>query len=100
MPNINYIKYFDKTEKDLIIYNNFEIIRKDIIEKLRDNIKDMNSFLLECTLTDNKIIINYPDDWNQNQKFVSVIGELNYDKNLITEYILINRSPNIKRNCL
>ena len=95
-PNINYIKYFDKAEKDLIIYNNFELIRKDIIEKLIDNIKDMNSFLLECILTEGKIIINYPDDLNQNKKFVSVIGKLDYDKNFITEYILIFNKKNDK----
>ena len=95
-PNIKYIKYFAQTEKYIIIYNDFEIIRKDIIEKLIDNIEDMNSFLLECILTEGKIIINYPDALNQNKKFVSVIGELNYDKNFITEYILILNKKNDK----
>ena len=96
-PNVNNAKYFEKVEKNIIIYNDFEIIRKDIIEKLIDNIKDMNTLLLECIFVDEKIIINYPDTLNEN-KFVSVIGKLNYDKTFVTEYILIYNSKKDKQN--
>ena len=96
-PNVNSAKYFEKVEKNIIIYNDFEIIRKDIIEKLIDNIKDMNSLLLECIFIDEKIIINYPDNLNGN-KFVSVIGKLNYDKTFVTEYILIYNSRTDKQS--
>ena len=85
-PNIIPFKYLNEL---VFIYDNFEIIQKEIIEKLLKKEKIINNYYLDCIINDNKIIINYPENSNE-KKFVTVIGKLEeYDKSFITEYILI-----------
>ena len=94
-PNIiqkNYIN-FEKLQKQIMIYNDFELIKKDIFEKFNENANKMNNYYLDCFLSEEKIIINYPDNLNSN-KFISVIGTLDYSKSFKTEYILIYDSKN------
>ena len=97
--DLNEYEYKENFEPDIIplnylnesiyIYDKFEIIQKEIIEKLLKKEKILNNYYLDCIINDNKIIINYPDDLNGN-KFVTVIGTLEEnDKSFITKYILI-----------
>ena len=50
--------------KNIMIYNDFELIDKDTINLFVENIKEIEKFYLECTLNYGKIIIHYPDDFN------------------------------------
>ena len=85
-PNIIPLNYLNES---IFVYEKFEIIQKEIIEKLLDKKKLLNTYYLDCIINDNKILINYPDNLNE-KKFVTVIGTLKeYDKSFITEYILI-----------
>ena len=72
-----------------MIYNNFEIIEKETIKLFINDIYKYNEYYLECTLNEGKIIIHYPDNFNGENKYVSVIGSLNNENTFITEYILI-----------
>ena len=99
LPNVIQANYFDKTEKQIMIYNDFELIRKDIFEKFIDNINKMKEFYLECFLGENKIIIKYPDNLNVN-KFLSVVGTLDYSKVFKTQYLLIYENKNDRTNHL
>ena len=76
-------------KESIFIYDKFEIIQKEIIEKLYNKEKILNNYYLDCIINDNKILINYPENPN-GKKYVTVIGSLEeYDKSFITEYILI-----------
>ena len=97
-PNLIQKKYFDKEEKSIFIYDDFEIIERYIIEKILDNINQLDDCYLECKLIEGKIIIDYPDNLN-NKKYISVIGIINDEKTFVTEYILIyNESFNKKKH--
>ena len=85
-PTIIIVKYLNNS---MFLYNSFEIIQKEVIEKIVDKKYILDNYYLECIFNDNKIIINYPENSNE-KKFVTVIGKLkDYDKTFITEYILI-----------
>ena len=81
------------------IYDNFELIEKDIIKLFIDDINKINDFYLECTINEGKIIIHYPDNFVENQ-YSSVIGKINKDYSFITEYILIYKNKNEKKTHL
>ena len=72
-----------------MIYENFEIVSKDIIElfvgKINENIKNY----VKCTLQENKVFINYIQGFQKNKFFVSILGKLNNESTFINEYILI-----------
>ena len=86
-PDMNSIKYFDNPERFVIIYQNFEIFQKDIFEKIIDKNYISESNLLDCIFNNGKIIINLPE--NLNNDIISIIGKLNNDETFLTEYILI-----------
>ena len=92
---------FNKTDicNIIMIYDNFEIIEKDIIKLFIDDINKLNDCYLECTINEGKIIIHYPDNFVENQ-YASVIGKLDEDNSFISEYILIYKNQNVKFNHL
>ena len=94
IPNLIQKNY---SEGNIFLYDNFEIFHKDIIEKLID-IKQINNFYyLDCIVNEGKIILNYPDNSNENKnKFISVIGSINNEKTFMTEYLLIYKEKNDK----
>ena len=92
-PVIN-IAYYDNSQKNILIYNNFELLFKDIIELFIKDISKINHCYLECFIVKGKIIINYSNNLNKNQ-FVSSIGIINNENTYIEEYLLIYRDSNI-----
>jgi len=89
-PLIFTIKYFDNQSQELdslYIYNNFEIIEKEMIESFI-NINESSNYLCKCFFEKGKIIINMQN--NLNKKIISLIGSLeNYYHYFLLEYILI-----------
>ena len=92
MTIINYLDNQIQKINSLYIYNNFEIINKEIIKSLID-ISEDKCFLCECFFEKGKIIINIPK--NLNNKIISLIVSLdNYFHKFILEYILIYNNEN------
>ena len=88
VPNFSQIKYFDNSHqiKQIMIYDNFEILNRDLARKFMDKNLNMEQLFIECYIIDNYIIINIPNKIKEN-KFISLIGE--YKNIFITKYILI-----------
>jgi hypothetical protein len=85
-------------EKDsLFIYDNFEIIDANILDKFVKNYKN-NKILVECIFNEGKIIINLPKELNENM-FVSLIGYIKEGEfnNFVLEYILIFPNETYRR---
>ena len=99
-PDIIPVNYFDKTENTIMIYNNFELFEKEIIGQFIYDIYEMDSYYLECTLNEEKIIIHYDEKLNGNNKFISIIGILDNDNTFVTEYILIYKNKKEQINHL
>ena len=84
------------------IPNNFEIIPKNFIDKFKDN----NNNLLpeqnfdEIQIIDSFLLINLPYDSNGSGKYISLIGELNYDISLEIKSALIYYQKIQKREIL
>ena len=90
-----------KAQKCYMIYDKFEILEREMAEDLINGIYrtyGINGFTtiygkesnyLKCDLNEGKIIIHYPLNFNGNDKYISVIGQLNYENNFLNEYILI-----------
>ena len=94
-PTMIIVKYLNES---IFLYNTFEIIQKEVIEKILDKNCILNNYYLECIINENKIIINYPENSNE-KKYVTVIGKLeDYDKTFITEYILIFENKDKQKN--
>ena len=107
-----------KSEKSYMINDKFEILEKEMAEDLINGINKANRILgffeissgesnyLKCFINEGKIIINYPENFNGNDKYISVIGQLDYENHFLNEYILIYNDYssqsrhifNIKRN--
>ena len=87
LPIIN-VSYYDNSKKDIMLYDNFEIFEKEVIELYIDNIYEMNNCCLECVVSKGKIIINYRNYLNEKQ-YVLTIGELKNENTYVTEYLLI-----------
>ena len=72
-----------------MIYNNFDIIHKDITKLILGNKPINKSNLVKCIFINHKIIINLPNYLND-KYLVSVIGILDYkDNGFISKYYLI-----------
>jgi len=77
----------------IIIFDNFEIVSKDIFELFVGKINEKKGDYLKCTLQENKILICYPKIY-KNQFYISIIGTLNSEATFINEYVLIyKKSP-------
>ena len=71
----------DNSKLQIMIYDNFEIFEKNILELFVDDINGNENNFLKCFFCEGKIIINYP--YNINKNYVSVIGTLNKKNNFI-----------------
>jgi len=78
-----------------MIYNNFGIIDKKILELFIGNYKNDN-LLAKYIINNDYIIINLPNYLNK--KYISLIGSLDYDKNISIEYFLIFNNDNDRKN--
>jgi len=97
--SLNYYDNIEGKQNDsLMIYNNFEIIDKNILNLLVQNTIICKKNLTKCIFNNGKIIINMPNNLNNN-KIVSLIGILDpYYNIFIVEYILIYNNENIRDN--
>ena len=89
-PDIKSFNYFDKSEKNILIYDNFQIIHEDLVKKMNiiNSINNNYYYIVECIIKEGKITINYNDNLND-KKYISVIGILNEQNIFMTEYVLI-----------
>ena len=94
------IYYYDnniKENKTLMIYNNFEIIKKNIIELFIRRFENTD-ILAECFFNKGKILINIPNHLNNNH-FISLIGTLdNYFNNFKLEYVFVYNKETDRKN--
>ena len=81
----------------IMIYENFEIISKDIIELFLGKINENINNYLTCTLQESKIIICFPQRLGNNF-FISLLGKLNNENTFINEYILIYKKSSSQSN--
>ena len=89
-----------KTGKAYKIYNKFEILEREMAQDLINEIYrvysiGMNTIIatennyLKCEINEGKIIIHYPQNFNNNNKYISIIGEIENDNHFLNEFILI-----------
>ena len=97
-PSITTInKYVNNIQDEpLLIYDNFEIIEKKILNNYVDIYENENLFS-ECIFNDGKIFVNLPNYLIQN-KFISLVGCLDeYYNYFIVDYILIYNNENDRK---
>jgi len=108
-----------KTGKNYYIYDKFYLLEREKAQDLINGIYISYGFgmigkysheinYLKCIINEGKIIIQYPQNFNGNgnTKYISAIGELNYENQFLNEYVLIyedyisqtNHINSIKRN--
>ena len=93
--SINYYDYDKKQNSPLYIYDNFEIIEKDIFDLFVEKRKTENNNLV--IFNNNKIIVNIPP--NLNNKFVSLIGAFtNHNDSFNIEYIMVYTKEEDRNN--
>ena len=96
-PEIISKQYYDCKENinnSIMIYDNFEIIDKKIIELFIEKSYENNNIMAECYFNNEYIFINLPNCLNS-QNFVSLLGILDFDnKNIKIEYILVYNDDN------
>jgi len=78
-----------KEGKNSMIYDKFELLEREKAQDLINGIYGRENNYLKCSINEGKIIIHYPENFNGNNKYISVIGQLNYENHFINEYILI-----------
>ena len=104
--NIVSVNYIDQNQenKTIMIYNNFELINKDCLNKIiEDKYQSIiNSY--KCIFTDGKLIINinHPNESLGSEYPLSIIGILNGKNIFIPEYIIIyfseyKRKPHLEK---
>ena len=90
-------QYYDNSlEKSILIYEDFEIIDKQTIELFLD-INRIKNYLMNCIINEGKIMILYPDNFDQEKRGISVIGKLGNELNFETEYILVYENTEIRK---
>ena len=86
--SVNYSN--EKNEaKQIMIYNNFELIKENVIDEIIDPKYKKNIIHFPCIFHDGKIIINYPSKIFKNEVFISLIGELDAQNIILPQYILM-----------
>ena len=86
---LNYFDYKENKKNSIAAYHKFGIIGKPILELYlgKEKVKNNNK-LLECFFNNDYIIINLP--YNLNNKFVSLLGTLDFDdNNFKLEYFMV-----------
>ena len=98
-----------KEGKAYMIYDKFEILERELVQDLIIEIYRVYSMgintiiatennYLKCEINEGKIIIHYPHNFNDNNKDISVIGELKNDNHFLNEFILIYNDSS-SRSC-
>jgi ubiquitin C-terminal hydrolase len=99
MITIDYFGNIIKNKDSLLVYNNFEIIETKIMKMVIGTYENKD-ILCECLFDKGKIIINMPNNLNNN-KSISLIGSLdNYYNYFILEYIFVYNNENDRINHL
>ena len=92
------VKYYDSNnEKCVMIYNDFELIEREIIELFVD-IDRIENYLVKCIINEGKIMILFSKNFDQEKRGISVIGKLSNELNFVTEYILVYDNVGIRMN--
>ena len=95
-PDIIQACYCDETNKSIFIYD-FDLFEEKVIKLFIDDLSKLKDYYLDCTLIEDKIIINYPDNLN-GKKYISIIGTINSEYDFETEYLLIFNDKNSQNN--
>ena len=92
------IKYYNNndTEKNIMIYNDFELIEEKTIELFVD-INLIQNYSKKCIINEGKIIILYPSKFDQEKRCIATIGKISDELNYITEYILVYDNKDIRK---
>ena len=87
-PNIISVNNINEPNSLNMIYETFEIFNEKAFSLFIENIFNIDNYL-ECCISEGKIIIHYPLNFNGNKKEISVIGSLDNENTFRKEYILI-----------
>ena len=90
------VKYYDNNlEKYLLIYDDFELIDKQTIELFVDIIR-ISNYLIKCIINEGKIMILYPENFDQEKRGITAIGKIINDFTFKTEYIFVYENSRIR----
>ena len=91
------IKYYDNNiEKYIMIYNDFEIVDKQIIELFVD-INRIKNYLVKCIINEGKIMVLLSSEFDQEKKGITIIGKIGNELNFVIEYILVYDNSEIRK---
>ena len=93
--NITSINYPRNKDNIVMLFDDFEKIKEEVIKLFIDKLRIKQENYLECIFGKGKVIIHY-DNKLGNKSFISVIGKLDNDNAFINEYILINYLNSLK----
>ena len=79
---------YDDSKENIIIYNDFEIIHKKVLELFYNGNIINQEYFSKCIIVDTYIIINISNIFNED-KYISLIGKINEDNIFKIEDILI-----------
>ena len=79
-------QYNSEQINQMMIYDNFEILDRNIAKKLISKNINLEKLFIECYIINNYIIVNFPNKLNEN-KLLSTIGI--YKHFFKTKYALI-----------
>ena len=87
-PDLTSTGYIDSRniQHQIFVLNEFEILPKKLIEKYVEHIGKTFS---SCYIMNSYIIINFPKDSNGNNKYISLIGQIDFYNSLEIKTVLI-----------
>jgi len=95
--SINYYDYNLNQNSSIMIYDNFEIIEKKIINLFLGTKVNLTNILVSFKLNNDKIIVNIPN--NLNNKYISLIGSFINNNDIFNlEYIIIYNKEQYREN--
>ena len=104
VPELAVVNFIDSQNQQhqYWVPNNFEIIPRRFIEKFQEknNNNEFEQKFDEIQIIDSIILINLPYDSNGSGKYISLIGELNYDNSLEIKSVLVTYKEFQRREIL
>ena len=90
-PSIISVPFIDyeQNNKNVKIYDNYQLMDKETVDIFIQKEYSKNIIYCDCFFVERKIIINYPNNLDKSDKYVTVIGEIDYEGLFMTKYILI-----------